>query len=289
MALSERSPLMRSCPEELVLSGPLIKTANPFAKEAKEVCKTNADYDPVDLTTLDENYIPRSKYQLNISGEKLDDKMPQLNHKPYRSFFRLVTRYMINSGNERCLFTALIPPGVSHIDTMVSFATSDKKEMCFLGGISSSLILEACLRLQNMKALLGGFNNLPVCNSFQFKDSISRRFIALNGLTKPYDPIWRESEHLGGVEDKLLLNDKKMKGYGEPYAKDTPLRDPAEREQALIEIDALTALSYGLSEEELGQVYEILFPVMLKYDRKREFNRKEKLFTAYTFFKERGW
>jgi hypothetical protein len=54
-------------------------------------------------------------------------------------------------------------------------------------------------------------------------------------------------------------------------------------------VDALTALTFNLSAEELIQVYEILFPVLNMYDRKRTFDRKSKLLEAYTFFEKRGW
>ena len=59
--------------------------------------------------------------------------------------------------------------------------------------------------------------------------------------------------------------------------------------KALIELDALVALSFDLTADELIQVYEIFFPVLCKYDRERGFNRATKLREAHEFFQKRGW
>ena len=49
-------------PAELVLSGPHFFVGNPFNKTPRRECTQNSHYDVLDLTTLPEDYLPRTNY-----------------------------------------------------------------------------------------------------------------------------------------------------------------------------------------------------------------------------------
>ena len=50
-------------PDHSVLQGPLLHVGNPFYKTPRQPCKTKADYDTLDLTTLPDDYVPRTNYR----------------------------------------------------------------------------------------------------------------------------------------------------------------------------------------------------------------------------------
>jgi hypothetical protein len=60
---ADRSAPFAATPEDWVLSGPHFFLANPFNKTPRAVCSANGHYDPLDLETLPDDYLPRSNYR----------------------------------------------------------------------------------------------------------------------------------------------------------------------------------------------------------------------------------
>lgn len=58
---------------------------------------------------------------------------------------------------------------------------------------------------------------------------------------------------------------------------DTPLRTPFERRQALVELDALAALSLDMTLDELLLIYRVQFPVLQQYERETFYDQRGKI------------
>lgn len=284
----ELNPSRPSSIDNVILSGPHINTGNPLSQETAEKYKSKFSYETLNLEEIADSFIQRTVYRLKIKPDEVDKQNPLLNQIPYRKHFRLLTRRRINVTNERCLFSVIAPPGMIHINTISGIAFTDYKHLLVVTGLLTSLTLDAYLRLKNKGDLfITDIPELPIGSNDNFLDSIARRTLALNGLTIHYDKLWKECGDL--ALDDALITKKKLVGYGQGYSRTAPFRIKADRIQAIIEIDALTALHYGISANELVQVYQILFPVLSMYDRQNNFDRKTKLIEAYNFFEKRGW
>ena len=59
---------------------------------------------------------------------------------------------------------------------------------------------------------------------------------------------------------------------GEAWGVDKPLRKDEERRAAQVEIDAIVALSLGVTTDELCMIYRTQFPVMRRYDQEDRFD-----------------
>lgn len=271
-----------------ILSGPHINTLNPLSQETMSDFKSKFSYNSLNLEDISDFYIPRTLYQLEIHESKLDEIFPHLNGRPYRSFYRILTRGMINPTNERCMFTCIIPPGVNHINTLRSVAFAEEDKLPIFTGLSASLVIDSIQRLLNKPAFFpNDFKKLPIGKNKSFLNSIGRRTLALNGLTEFYSDLWMRASTLAA--DDHLISKERLSGFGEIYKRSNAFRSPRIRLQAMIEIDALTGLHYDLSTDELTQIYQTLFPVLSMYDRQNKFDRKAKLIEAYNFFEKRGW
>jgi hypothetical protein len=75
---ADRSAPFAATPEDWVLSGPHFFLANPFNKTPRAICTANGHYDPLDLETLPDDYLPRSNYRPMAGPRRIRPPHPRV-------------------------------------------------------------------------------------------------------------------------------------------------------------------------------------------------------------------
>jgi hypothetical protein len=110
-------------PTELVLSGPHFQVSKPLFQTPKAVCNTHRAYDCLDLTSLPDDYLPRTNYRPDVSPSEYRARTPQVpwgEKLPLTEFYRVACRRQLSQAGERTLVPTLCPTGAGHVHPVIS-------------------------------------------------------------------------------------------------------------------------------------------------------------------------
>lgn len=260
---------------DVILQGPHLTVATPIAKQPNPTMASQKDYAALNLEAIDEDFIPRTNYQVAKPAAEYLAAYPRWNGKPSSSYFRLAWRRMADSATVRTLHAAIIPPGPCHVFLLWSAFLPDLRDIAVAAGAWASLPVDFFAKVAGVSDFtLNVVSRMPHVRHHTLEPQLILRSLRLNCLVRPYAPLWE------GLYDPAWKGDSWVPHIGVDYADRlplgairpewqwaTPLRRAADRRQGLVEIDAIMAVMLGISADELITIYRAQFPVLQKYER----------------------
>lgn len=256
---------------------------NPLFKEPNPTLNSSTDWSDIDLTNVPADFVPATGFQ-GATGELTEVARSSMwpDSTESASDYRISWRKMLDNSGRRTLIVSIMPPGAVAGKSLSTARTGrgirwDVRVVGSMGTLLSDLVVRAAQKSNLSPSMI---KSLPLFAIDQLSADFDLRVARLLAVQSAYSRLWQEVWREEFSSASWAVNCESLPELSVASRKwtvETPLRAAKHREVALIELDALMALSLGVTEDELVSVASSQFPVLMDVS---EGGRREELFDA---------
>ena len=264
----KRSTQFAQSSSDVISNGPSIYVGNPLYKCADAKASSKGDFEEIDLLLIPSDYLPRCNYIRAVTEVEFHAASPALSwnkNAKHSDLYRIAFRKMLSKPMERTLIAALIPPGVSHVDGIESLACEDERKLIESYPLFLSIVYDFLVKASDHSNFREShLRSLPYVD---VGDTAKHRALRLACITDGYKRLW--DTHASSMvvnswssDDPRLAAEVSNQHCDSQWTRDVALRSAFSRRLALIEIDVLVSIAFGLTLDQLIEIYRTMFPVL---------------------------
>ena len=257
--------------QDCIISGPHIGVANPLYQASQRNCNTHRAFDSIDLHMITVDYIQRCNYRPKCSIQEYMEKAPTTPwHTSYLSEYKILSRRRLNKSGERTLMSAIYPPGVAHVHTVIGVSAAKAEDLLVLEGEMASVVLDGYIKILGKDDVyFDTIKKFPLVKG-DIRREIAARALLLNAVSCHYAALWDSLDskftNASWTKNDPRLLSNLFSQIENKWNSNAFAKDDFSRRQLLLEIDVLVAMGIGLNLKQLTTLYRLQFPVLQQYE-----------------------